>query len=733
MASTTVIADKQERKFYSNVLTNGDIMVGYVTIGGVQYAKYLEEDTRMYYFIDSHTSNLSFIRTANDLYNLGFRNYKFMLKIYDANLLGVDPYSPIITPEQIKRVNVECKRNIWYYIREIARIPEEGGAIGPGGGIRYQLNRGNLAATWCFAHNIDHYLVLPRQIGKTKSELQNILWVYLFSSNTKMMFLCKDGNGSKANLRTLKEERDLLPLYLQSKMILNSDGELKLAKGDNATYLLNPHNGNRVDSFAPGNSMDAADRCGRGLTQAVQFFDEVEFTKFVNTIIEAAGPAFNTSSRTARANGAPYCRVFTTTPGNLDSEPVMTTNDFRRQMMRFSESLYDMSTADAKAVISENSAVNILYIEYSYTQLGKDENWFISTCKVVSNNKIKIRREILLKRIRGTNTSPFEAEDLEEINNKVCEPIEEIYINKIYPLLVYTKLNKNIPYILSVDCAAGGIGDNSAITLIDPYKARPVADLRSNIITTTKLCSILISLVVKYVPRSIVVIERNSMGAAVIDSLRTSAIAGNLYFDSNKYFVPDASQHLDAKGFATVNASNLRSYGVYTNNTTRPIMFNILFAQVREHKSDFVTKYIVSDLNALVRTPTGKVAAANGAHDDSIMSYLIGMYTLFNGSNLARYGFVKGDKSPDEDKQKTRREIFEELPPELQDMFKESMGMETSEEADMRMREESDRIRSLSGTQGIGGTGENINFSVNEDVGIVEEEPDMSFLDYLNS
>ena len=59
--------------------------------------------------------------------------------------------------------------------------------------------------------------------------------------------------------------------------------------------------------------------------------------------------------------------------------------------------------------------------------------------------------------------------------------------------------------------------------------------------------------------------------------------------------------------------------------------------------------------------------------------------------------------------------------------------METSEEADMRMREESDRIRSLSGAQGIGGTGENINFSVNEDVGIVEEEPDMSFLDYLNS
>ena len=69
MASMTVIADKQERKLYSNVLTNGDIMVGYVTIGGVQYAKYLEEDTRMYYFIDSHTSNLSFIRTANDLYN----------------------------------------------------------------------------------------------------------------------------------------------------------------------------------------------------------------------------------------------------------------------------------------------------------------------------------------------------------------------------------------------------------------------------------------------------------------------------------------------------------------------------------------------------------------------------------------------------------------------------------------------------------------------------------------
>lgn len=729
------VATEQARTYYSNIIKNGDIEIGYLVIDGKKYRQFVENDTRYKYIIDSHTSNLSFSRTARDLYNLGISNYRFMLKLYDEQLVGVNPYSPTITAEQIKRITVECKRNIWYFLREVARLPVEGGALGPGAGLKYQLNRGNLASTWCFVNNIDHYLVLPRQIGKTKSTLENILWVFLFSSNTKMMFLNKDGMASKANLKSLKDQKDLLPTWMQSKFVFNEDGEKKTAKGDNATFLVNPHNDNRITAFAGGNSLDAADRCGRGLTQAMQYYDEVEFTRFIKTIIDAAGPAFSTASRNAKANGAPYCRIFTTTPGNLDSEPVATTESFRAQMMPFSESFYDMEIELAKEVIETNSAIDIVYIEYSYTQLGKDENWFIATAKKVSNDKIKIRREILLKRIRGSSTSPFEAEDLEEIATAVKPIIEEIWINKIYPLCVYEKLNRNIPYIVGVDCAAGKAGDFSAVTILNPYTIKPVADFKSNITNTVKLVGFLVALVNRYIPRSIVAVENNSMGTSVIDMLRVSPISGNVYFDNNKFFVPEASQKLDAKGFAILDAKNSRSYGINTNGKTRELMINILFNQVREHKGDFVTKYITADLNALVRTPAGRVEAAKGAHDDSIMSYLIALFTFFHGSNLARYGFSRGDSAPEVERPKTRQEYFNDLPDDVKDFFGEAMQMQTSEEHDLEMRMESDRERRMNRIQvgTNGGIGENVDFEIDSESGVVDEQGDLSWLDDLNS
>lgn len=303
-----------EKKFYTNILSNGDVYRGIITVNGRKYKQYVEKSTRMTYIIDSYTDNISFLRTAKDLSVLGIRNYQFMLKLYDINLLNIDPYSPALTPNDIKRILVECKRNIWYFLRVVARIAVEGGAVGPGAGSRYLLNRGNLASTWCFINNIDHYQVLPRQVGKTVGAIEEILWTYIFSSNTKFMLLCKDSPGSKENLRKLKEQRNLLPKYMQSTIVLNEDGEKKAATGDNMTSLLNPNNGNRIMTATGGASEGAADRCGRGLTQSVQMFDEVEFTRHISTILEAAGPAFGQAARNAEANGAPHCRIMLTTP-----------------------------------------------------------------------------------------------------------------------------------------------------------------------------------------------------------------------------------------------------------------------------------------------------------------------------------------------------------------------------------------------------------------------------------
>ena len=117
-------------------------------------------------FYDTGTSNKSFLQGAKDLTTLGVKNWYFMLEIKDPALINVNPYAtvkdtdePDLTKDQIQRVTVECVHNIWYYLREIVRIPSAGSSEG----VPYIANRGNIAQTWCLLHGLDSWLCLPRQ------------------------------------------------------------------------------------------------------------------------------------------------------------------------------------------------------------------------------------------------------------------------------------------------------------------------------------------------------------------------------------------------------------------------------------------------------------------------------------------------------------------------------------------------------------------------------------------
>ena len=282
----------------NNLAVKQDIQPARVNnLGDVGYPinpEYIGYDHKLktYYIIDVNTKNLSFIQTAKDLQNLGVKNNKFFLKIFDPKLIGVDPYSPALTREQIQRIIVEVMRNPWYYLREIARIPEQGSAQGPGSGTPFQLHRGNLAAIYCFLNNINLYLVIPRQCGKTQSMLCILNWTYMFgTTNSEFSFVNKSQKDADENLARFKAQKDLLPLYLQQKYVF-IDGELKQNKGiDNTRTIQNPLNKNRVVTKPSARTMESAENVGRGNTSPIQLFDEVEFTSYIGVIMKASGPA----------------------------------------------------------------------------------------------------------------------------------------------------------------------------------------------------------------------------------------------------------------------------------------------------------------------------------------------------------------------------------------------------------------------------------------------------------
>lgn len=652
---------------------------------GYDMSKFYGIDSRgIPFFYHISTSNLSFIQTARDLKSLGINNNAFFLALYNPDLADVDPFSPNLTKEQVQAIINECIINPWYFIRECVRIPEQGGGTGPGAGSKFRLHRGNLAACWCFFRNIDLYLVIPRQCFKTHSMLACLNWAYIFgTSNSVFNFSNKSQKDSDDNLRKMKEQKDVLPIYMQHRYGIEIDesGDFKQVKGlDNVRTMTNPVNGNRIDSKPSAATEEKADGIGRGNSAPIQFYDEVEFTKYIGTIIMAAGPAYVRAAENAKKNGAMYGRIFITTPGNIDSQPVKDSMSTREQAAVFTERLYDMTEDDIAAFMKANSRNGIVYIEFNYKQIGMDEEWYQKVCAVSNWDKIKIKREVLLQRIRGTSESPFDPDDLDTINGFRKEPIDEIMINKIFTLYVYERLDKTVPYILGVDCATGVNNDNTVLMVIDPYTLHPVACMKTPLADAVETAQNIIHVVNRYIPKALVAIESNHLGSAIIAILKRSSIAANLYYDIDKAMVPDVETRLDKHGMVMNDPNNRRFYGVATTATTRPMMMQILLRHVAERKSDFICRELIDDLNNLIQKASGKIEAAPGEHDDVVMAYLIALFVYYHGSKLTRYGITKYDpRKPIGEKVKkveTYADAYDALPDDLKQYFPNPQGQQ---------------------------------------------------------
>lgn len=599
---------------------------------------------------DLGTPNKSFVKVALTLKKLGIKNWYFMLEIKDPNLINVDPYSvdsqgyTNLTQSDITRIAIEISRNPWYYLREVVRIPDPGGKPVP-----YLANRGNIAQAYCALNGVDSWLNLPRQQGKTMSALALQQWVIDYGTrNSDIIFLNKKREDAIKNLARVSAIREALPSYLKIDSYVDENG--KIIKGvNNATLIRNPITQNSITVLGKANSKEAALNLARGLTTPGQHSDETEFTSYIDVIIQNSAPTYDKAAERAAANNAYHARIFTSTPGDMDTKPGVAAEKLLSKTQQWSEKLYDYNEDELYKFAHAEGFNGIVYIEYSWQQLGLTKEWFRKLADEIGD-PITARRELLLQRIHGSSNSPYSQADLQYILECGHKPIDggELILLGLFQFKIYEKLDKRIPYIVACDCATGTLGDNDAITIINPYSEpvpQPVAEFECGYISETRYAALIRNLVMEYIPRACVVIERNHVGSAIIDILMNTEISGNVYFDKAKDLVEEEMKHLEGiENILKKQATAKRYYGVYTEGKSREQMFAILDRHVYEYKQYFIGQNIIRDLGKLVRLPSGKVAAVGDDHDDSIMSYLIGLYVWYHGNNLHAFGIEKGSK-----------------------------------------------------------------------------------------
>lgn len=202
------------------------------------------------YHIHTESRNLTFIKMYRHLKAVGVDNNKFFLKLYDTDLADIDPYGKKLTKEIKNKIVIECARNPWYYIREVARIPA------PGKALRFVLNRGNLALIWSILQNLNPILLLPRQQGKTIGVVAILSWIYFFgTTNSEMLFSNKSVSDAINNLKRLKDILGLLPEFIKEAVTGATDT-------NNIESVINSKRNNSIRTKGAPLSVEQADLMG---------------------------------------------------------------------------------------------------------------------------------------------------------------------------------------------------------------------------------------------------------------------------------------------------------------------------------------------------------------------------------------------------------------------------------------------------------------------------------------
>lgn len=160
-------------------------------------------------FYDFATKNKYFLDLHNYLKSKGIKNNKFMLKIYDKDLININPFDPEISNYNKQKVLAEIENNFFYFAREIVKIEIQGGGIGIP-----PYNKANLAQLYLYDNNISNWTSTYRASFKTSTIC--IIESYNRLFNKKDINYNSHGNNNKFVEYKIESIYNLLPDYIKN-------------------------------------------------------------------------------------------------------------------------------------------------------------------------------------------------------------------------------------------------------------------------------------------------------------------------------------------------------------------------------------------------------------------------------------------------------------------------------------------------------------------------------------
>jgi PHIKZ025 len=612
-------------------------------------------------YYDYNTKNQSAINLYVLLKKLGVKNCNEHLQIFNPQLIGVDPWDPLLKDNVKLQIIQECMHNYWYVYREILKVNN---GLDP-----FDLNIFNYTAIYFMLRNINFFLEASRQLGKTQVISTHSGIEHNFGRNINMASTHYDAAMGAKNLNKIEAIIQTFPSWMQffNKSVGKTDKKTGLSEikskaksAGKKQSMKNEMFNNLIELFVIGQQESKADNAGRGGTIPCWFMDELAATKHNKIAFESLNQTTKEAKAIAKKDDRPFGYRLLGTPGKLDTPEGqwMQENLLSRYIPMNENSLevLDMTEDEIREYAKQRSIDQIFHIKYEFDIIGKDADWFSDRCEGQSVDGI--RRELLLIWEDVSSASPFPATELAtlttyaekkekksySLNMDIAGLTNEVFID-IYPQgdelysdwIDFFTYNYREGIVVGVDVSRGlgGPNDSTVYSFVDVNTGVLVGLIKNNtlemndlVLLTKGLCEIAIKNGIKMA----LAIERNDgTSTALIQSLKymphiqpflipfpAAEWKLNNAFDTNVDY-----EYLDEYG-----QSQKSDFGFAMNGAARDKIIALIQLLVRKYTRCIAVTDLVDEIKTLVvyskknvnGGTTTKIAAAPGKHDDIVMS-----------------------------------------------------------------------------------------------------------------
>lgn len=603
--------------------------------------------------VDTKTKNQSFLILADKYRQMGVKNYYFLLALIDRRLQGIDPFDPNLPVEVRMAIRMECQENIWYFLREVARLPP----IASSEPVPYIANRGNIALTWLYLNHVTGLLVQPRQTGKSGSVDTLTDWlINIGTRHSKMLMITKDSTLQVDTIDRIKAMREYLPGYIYTRDPKDMDNKTGL----NNTFLDNEYKTGVGRSNVP-----AANNLGRGITVPNVHFDEVPFITHIAVTMPAALKAGNFARRAAEKNGAPWGTILTTTAGRRDDrDGGWVYNEIVSKAFPWTETLFDCTDRKNLNLVIDRGCtgrMQVVDITMSHRQLGYTDEWLYNSIRESGGSREDIERDLLNIWNSGSARSPLSAELNERIRRSERDPAWVEMFDQGFSVRWYIDRDKmdwakeHARYVMGLDTSEGVGRDAIAGVILD------VTDLSVVGVTTVKLSNIiefghwLAQFLIAH-PEICLIPERKSTGQTIIDILLLLLPPAGVdpfkrIFNS---IVEEAHTSEKAQqAFYLINrdmgsrdeffyTERKATFGFMTTASKRDFLYGNTLQQAAAQGGDrFHDHRLIQEVTSL-SVRNNRIDHLTSGHDDHCFSLLLAQWFIHMATNLAHYGIEPG-------------------------------------------------------------------------------------------